>query len=47
MFEIVKSYVREHTAELAIYGVMTGLIATIAVLATGDFSQVAEAGRRR
>jgi len=47
MFENLKLYIRQHSSEMAIVGVMAALSVGIAFLATGDLSQSVDAGRRR
>lgn len=37
--DLVGSYVREHSSEIAIVGIMTTVLAGVAVLATGDITQ--------
>jgi glycerol uptake facilitator-like aquaporin len=44
--DVLKSYVREHASELVIVGIMFGISVSIAILATGDFTE-ALARRRR
>ncbi|MGC2308713.1 MAG: hypothetical protein WA461_09930 [Nitrososphaeraceae archaeon] len=34
-----KWYVKEHASEMAIVGVMVAISATVAILATGDFTE--------
>jgi hypothetical protein len=38
--ELMGSYIREHSSEIAIVGIMTTVLAGVAVLATGDITQV-------
>jgi hypothetical protein len=44
---IVKSYIREHTAQLAVFGIGMAIAFGIAILITGDFTQGVEAARHR
>jgi glycerol uptake facilitator-like aquaporin len=44
--DVLKSYVREHASEMVIVGIMFGISVSIAMLATGDFTE-ALARRRR
>lgn len=44
--DVLKSYVREHASEIVIVGIMFGISVSIAILATGDFTE-ALARRRR
>jgi glycerol uptake facilitator-like aquaporin len=44
--DLLKSYVKEHTSEMVIVGIMFGISVSIAILATGDFTE-ALARRRR
>lgn len=37
--DLIGSYIREHSSEIAIVGIMTTVLAGVAVLATGDFTQ--------
>lgn len=44
--DLIRSYVTEHSGEIVIVGIVIAISAGIAFLATGDLSQVVEAGRR-
>jgi hypothetical protein len=44
--DVLKSYVREHASEMVIVGIMFGISVSVAMLATGDFTE-ALARRRR
>lgn len=37
--DLIGSYIREHSSEIAIVGIMTTVLAGVAVLATGDITQ--------
>ena len=37
--DLIGSYIREHSSEIAIVGIMTTILAGVAVLATGDGMQ--------
>jgi hypothetical protein len=37
--DVLKSYVREHASELVIVGIMVGISVSVALLATGDFTE--------
>ena len=37
--DVLKSYVREHASEIVIVGIMFGISVSIAILATGDFTE--------
>lgn len=46
MLERTKSYIREHSSELAIFGIMTGIFVAIGLVLTGDISDaIARRGR--
>jgi hypothetical protein len=38
-WDVLKSYVREHASEMVIVGIMFGISVSIALLATGDFTE--------
>lgn len=38
-WDVFKSYAREHTTEMVIVGIMFGISVSIALLATGDFTE--------
>ena len=40
MFEHIKYYLKIHSGEIAIFAITTGILAGIAVAATGDIGQV-------
>ena len=44
--DVLKSYIREHASEMVIVGIMFGISVSVAMLATGDFTE-ALARRRR
>ena len=45
-WDILKSYAREHASEMVIVGIMFGISVSIALLATGDFTEaLARKGR--
>ena len=44
--DVLKSYVREHASELVIVGIMFGISVSIAILATGDFTEALARSRR-
>ena len=46
-FGIAKTYMLQHRNEMVITGVMFGVFATIAVLATGDISEAIARSRKR
>lgn len=46
MFETLKLYVRNHSAQMAIVGIMVTVSAAIGVLATGDIGQAFAHARR-
>ena len=37
--DVLKSYVREHANEMVIVAVMLGISVSVAILATGDFTE--------
>ena len=37
--DMIGSYIREHSSEIAIVGIMTIVLAGVAVIATGDITQ--------
>jgi hypothetical protein len=41
----IKELIREHTAELVIFGITTAILAGITLLITGDISTVMAKGR--
>jgi hypothetical protein len=46
--DVLKSYVREHSTEMVIVGIMFGISIGIGMLATGDFTEaLARSGRKR
>ncbi len=47
MKDLIGYYIREHTSEMAIVGIMTTVLAGVAVLATGDITQALAHGRGR
>lgn len=38
-WDVLKSYIREHASEMVIVGIMFGISVSIAMLATGDFTE--------
>jgi hypothetical protein len=46
MKDVVGTYVREHSGEIAIVGIMTAVLAGVTALATGDVIQAFAHGRR-
>jgi len=44
--DLIRSYVVEHSSEMVIVGIVIAISAGIAFLATGDLTQVVEAGRK-
>ena len=46
MKDVFGSYVREHSGEIAIVGIMTAVLVGVAALATGDIIQAFARGRR-
>jgi hypothetical protein len=38
-WDILKSYAREHANEMVIVGIMFGISVSVALLATGDFTE--------
>jgi hypothetical protein len=38
-WDVFKSYAREHASEMVIVGIMFGISVSIALLATGDFTE--------
>lgn len=46
-WDIAKSYAREHASEMVIIGIMFGISVSIAILATGDFTEALASRRRR
>ena len=38
-WDVLKSYVREHTNEMVIVAIMFGISVSVAMLATGDFTE--------
>ena len=44
--DVLKSYVREHASEIVIVGIMFGISVSIAILATGDFTEALARSRR-
>ena len=44
--DVLKSYVREHASKMVIIGIMFGISVSVAMLATGDFTEaLARKGR--
>jgi hypothetical protein len=37
--DVIKSYAREHASEMVIVGIMFGISVSVALLATGDFTE--------
>ena len=44
-WDVFKSYAREHASELVIVGIMFGISVSVAMLATGDFTEALARGR--
>jgi hypothetical protein len=47
MKNALKSYMREHASEMAIVGIMLGISASVAMLATGDITEAVASARGR
>jgi hypothetical protein len=47
MKNALKSYMREHASEMAIVGIMLGISASVAMLATGDIMEAVASARGR
>ena len=45
-WNVLKSYAREHTNEMVIVGIMLGISVSVAILATGDFTEALARNRR-
>ena len=45
-WDVLKSYAREHTTEMVIVGIMFGISVSVAILATGDFTEALARNRR-
>lgn len=45
-WNVLKGYVREHASEMVVVGIMFGISVSVAMLATGDFTEaLARKGR--
>jgi hypothetical protein len=45
-WDVLKSYAREHASEMVIVGIMLGITVSVAMLATGDFTEALARSRR-
>jgi hypothetical protein len=45
-WDVLKSYAREHTNEMVIVAIMFGISVSVAMLATGEFTEVLARARR-
>jgi hypothetical protein len=45
-WDVLKSYIREHASEIVIVGIMFGISVSVAMLATGDFTEALARKRR-
>lgn len=45
-WDVLKSYIREHASEMVIVGIMFGISVSVAMLATGDFTEALARKRR-
>lgn len=45
-WDVLKSYAREHASEMVIVGIMFGISVSVAMLATGDFTEALARSRR-
>ena len=45
-WDVLESYIREHASEMVIVGIMFGISVSVAMLATGDFTEALARKRR-